>query len=61
MIWVAVVGGLALAGLVALVVYGLQIAHKVTDLRHEINVVAGRGQEIAHLVGQVQLPAHLRD
>jgi hypothetical protein len=56
-----VVGGLALAGLVALVVYGLQLAHKVTDLRHEINVVAGRGQEIAHLVGQVQLPAHLRD
>lgn len=61
MIWVAVVGGIALAGVIALVIYGVQLAHKVADLRHEISIVSARGQEIAQLVGQVQLPFDKRD
>ena len=61
MIWVAVVGGVALAGVVALVIYGVQLAHRAKDLRHEIDIVAARGQEIAQLVGQIDLSAVKRD
>ena len=61
MIWVAVVGAIALAGMVALVIYGIGLKHKFDDVMVEANVVATRAREMRALVGQVQQALPKRD
>ncbi|MBK7821453.1 MAG: hypothetical protein IPJ61_10350 [Tessaracoccus sp.] len=56
MLWVWIFGGLAVAGLVALVVYGVGLAHRAAAVRHEVGVALGRAEEARALVEQLKLP-----
>lgn len=61
MIWVSLLGGLALAGAIALAVYGVKLARRAADLRRDIVVVKGHGDQIAQLAGQIDLALLKRD
>ena len=56
MIWVAVFGGIALAGLIMLISYAVWLAHKAADVMSEIVVLADRADQLADLLGQIQPP-----
>jgi hypothetical protein len=58
-VWVLVFGGIALAGLIMVVSYGIWLWHKASDLFSELEMVAKRGEELAELLGGIQpeLPA----
>lgn len=56
MIWVAVFGGLALAGFVALAAYvAVPIRQKIDSLRNEVIVLGERAVQFGALVRQVDL------
>jgi hypothetical protein len=57
MLWALVFGGIALAGLVMLVSYGVWLAHKAADVMSEVRMVGERVAELADLLAQVQIPA----
>lgn len=61
MIWVAIVGAVTLAGVVALVIYGIGLKHKFDDVMVEARMVQERTQEISALLGQVQRAFPKRD
>lgn len=61
MIWVFVFGGIALAGVVMMVCYGVWLAHKTADLLSEASVLADRLGELGELVAQIQPPAAAGD
>ena len=63
MLWVIVFVGIGLAGLIMLISYAVWLAHKVSDLFSELDVLAGRAGQLADLVGQIRLPepAYLPD
>ena len=58
MVWVLIVGGLALAGLITVASYAVWLAHKASDLFSELQMLGKRAEELAALVSQVQLPDH---
>jgi hypothetical protein len=55
-VWVFVFGGIALAGLVMLIAYAVWLAHKASDVLSELGVLADRGDQLAGLLGQIQMP-----
>jgi hypothetical protein len=55
-VWVLVFGGIALAGLVMLVCYAVWLIHKVSDVMSEVRVLLSRGDQLAAVVGQIQVP-----
>ena len=55
-VWVFVFGGIALAGLAMLVGYAVWLAHKASDVMSELGVLADRGDQLAELLGQIQVP-----
>jgi hypothetical protein len=55
-VWVFVFGGIALAGLVMLIAYAVWLAHKASDVLSEVKVLADRGDQLAGLLGQIQVP-----
>ena len=55
-VWVFVFGGIALAGLVMLIAYAVWLAHKASDVMSELGVLAERGDQLAGLLGQIQVP-----
>ncbi len=57
MVWVFVFGGIALAGLIMLVCYGVWLAHKASDLYSEIEMLGTRAGELAALVERIELPS----
>ncbi|MBB1513834.1 hypothetical protein H5399_14685 [Tessaracoccus sp. MC1627] len=57
MIWVAVVGGIAVLGFVAVAVYAVMLRHKMDDVMAEVAVVRKRVEEIGVLIGQLDLPS----
>lgn len=57
MTWVLVFGGIAIAGLVMLVCYGVWLAHKASDVMSELGMLGQRGAELGELVAQIQVPA----
>lgn len=61
MIWIIVVGSLALAGAIVLAVQAVSLLHKVADVKAEIQMLNRRGDELSTLVGQLQLPSGRRD
>ncbi|NHB85857.1 hypothetical protein G7085_18310 [Tessaracoccus sp. HDW20] len=61
MIWIVVLGALALAGAVALVVYGVGLVHRAADVRHEADVVVGRLTEVRSLLGRLDWSSLRRD
>jgi hypothetical protein len=54
--WVLVFGGIGLAGLVMLIAYAVWLAHKAADVMSELSVLADRGDQLADLLGQIQVP-----
>lgn len=56
MTWIVIIGILAAAGLIALVVYAVLLVQKLGDVRHEIGVVEDRVTQVTALLGQLELP-----
>jgi hypothetical protein len=56
MLWVFVFGGIAVAGLVMLVCYGVWLAHKSADVMSELHQLGERASDLAGLLAQVELP-----
>jgi hypothetical protein len=56
MVWVIVFGGIALAGVVMLISYAVWLAHKASDVWSEVDMLAARANELAELVGQIEVP-----
>jgi hypothetical protein len=55
-VWVLVFGGIALAGLVMLICYGVWLAHKAADVMSEVGVLADRAEQLFDLLAQIQPP-----
>ena len=55
-IWVAVVGGIALMGFIAVAVSVVMVAHKAGDVMAEVGMVRERVDELRGLIGQLKLP-----
>jgi hypothetical protein len=55
-VWVFVFGGIALAGLVMVIAYAVWLVHKASDVMSELGVLAERADQLAELIGQVQVP-----
>lgn len=56
MVWVFVIAGIALAGLVLVVCYAVWMAHKISDLTSEFAMLGQRAQELQDLLSQLQTP-----
>lgn len=54
--WVLIFGGIALAGLVMLICYGVWLAHKASDVMSEMGVLADRADQLFDLLAQIQVP-----
>ncbi len=54
MLWVLIFSLIALAGLIGMVMYGVWLWHKVSDLWSELAMLSRRGEEFAELVGQIE-------
>ncbi len=59
MVWVLIFGGIAVAGLIMVISYGVWLWHKASDLFSEFEMLGRRAEELADLVAQIQpeLPA----
>ena len=54
--WVLIFGGIALAGLVMLIAYGVWLAHKASDVMSEVGVLADRAGELMDVLAQIEIP-----
>ncbi len=54
MVWVLVFSGIALAGLVMVISYGIWLWHKASDLFSELEMLGRRAEELADLVSRIQ-------
>lgn len=61
MVLIVIVGALAVAGVAAVALYAVQLARRVSDVRHEVEVTAGRILQIRAVADQLQLPPGMRD
>jgi hypothetical protein len=55
-VWVIVFGSIGLAGAIMLICYAVWLAHKVSDLFSELEMLAVRADELARLVAQIEVP-----
>lgn len=58
MIWVIVLGCLAVAGVVALVVMTIGVRNKIDDVLVEVRVLEERREELRELTASIQLPTN---
>ncbi len=56
MIWVFVFVGIAIAGLAMVVSYAVWLIHKASDVMSEVRVLFDRGDQLADLLGEIQVP-----
>ena len=49
-------GSIGLAGAIMLICYAVWLAHKASDLFSELEMLAVRGDELAGLVAQIEVP-----
>jgi hypothetical protein len=56
MVWVLIFGGIALAGLVLLICYGVWLAHKASDVMSEVAVLGDQAGRLIDLLAQIQPP-----
>lgn len=61
MIWIAVVGGVALLGFLGIAVAAVAVMHKAEDVMAEVAMVRARADELSTLVGQLELPPGSRE
>jgi len=55
-IWVLVFSGIAVAGLAMVVSYAVWLLHKASDVMSEVRVLFDRGDQLATLVSQIEVP-----
>jgi len=60
-IWIAVVGGVALLGFLGIAVAAVAVMHKAEDVMAEVAMVRARVDELSTLVGQLELPPGSRE
>ena len=56
MMWVMIFAGIAVAGLIMLISYGIWLAHKASDVMSEVVVLGDRAGQLMELLSQVQVP-----
>lgn len=56
MVWVIVFAAIALIGIVTVLGYAIWLWHKASDLFSEIEMLGRRAEELAELVGRIELP-----
>lgn len=56
MVWVLVFVGIGVAGLVAVVCFGVWLAHKAADVFSEVTKLGDQAAQLAELVGQLEPP-----
>lgn len=61
MIWVLVFGGVALLGAVVAISYAVWLAHKLSDLYSEVQMLGKRAEEAGELLSRLQLPAGIHE
>lgn len=61
MVWIVIVGALAVAGAVAVALYAVQLTRRLEDVRHELSVTTGRIMEIRAVAERVELPRRAHD
>ncbi len=54
MMWVLIFAGIAMAGIITVVSYGVWLAHKVGDVLSEIEMIGTRAEELGELVSQIR-------
>ena len=54
MVWVLIFGGIAVAGLIMVISYGVWLWHKASDLFSELEMLGTRAEELADLVARIQ-------
>jgi hypothetical protein len=52
--WAWIFGGIAVAGIVMLVMYAIWLWHKASDLMSEVEWLGSQAEEIATLLGQIE-------
>lgn len=52
--WALIFGGIAVAGLVMLVMYGIWLWHKVSDMMFELKRLGDQAEEIGRLIEQIE-------
>ena len=55
-VWIIVFGSIGLAGAIMLISYAVWLAHKASDLFSELDMLAGRADELAQLLSQIKVP-----
>ena len=60
-IWVIVVGVLALIGVVGLIIGGVSLIHKTADVRAEIGQLNGHVAHMRDMLGQLEKTSRLPD
>jgi hypothetical protein len=55
-LWVIIFAAIALAGVIMVVCYAVWLAHKTSDVLSEVTVLASQGEQLADLLGQIQVP-----
>lgn len=53
MTWVWIFLGIALVGLISVVMWAIWLFHKAADVWSEVEMLGRRGEEIAELLGQL--------
>ncbi|MBA3528379.1 MAG: hypothetical protein H0T91_03525 [Propionibacteriaceae bacterium] len=56
MFWVVVFAGIAVAGVIMVIGYGVWLFHKASDLMSEVRVLVDKLAELSELVSQVEVP-----
>lgn len=56
MVWVLVFVGIGVAGLVAVVCFGVWLAHKASDVFSELAKLGDQANQLAELVARIQPP-----
>ena len=56
MIWVFVIGGIAVAGLIMLVGYAIWLAHKASDVYAELKVLGKRADRLMEITSRIEVP-----
>lgn len=54
MMWVLIFAGIAVAGIITVVSYGVWLAHKASDVMSEVEMLGTRAEEFGELVGQIR-------
>jgi hypothetical protein len=56
MIWVVIFAGIAVAGLIMVISYGIWLAHKASDVMSEVGVLGDRAGQLMELLSQIEVP-----